>query len=252
MLPVLKEPGPAGAESGRIDVDLLLKYPAFQEFHRGESPARGETVSPDAGVSPSRAASTTPEEQIEAAHLALQSALGSELLQLVLQNSPCFLSQLSSTFLSLWAMAGPTEALRRSLGVPVTAVLMVLSMKIDSGSIIYIQVKRYAEGHVVGRPDAQGFVGSLVGLGVTEGVFSGQAIEFARHLTQRTILIDGKRLADLMIEHALVLPPNLNVSTRIFSRKTNRFRRQPTHSRPVLQQTQDAGFPLSGNQAGSS
>jgi restriction system protein len=50
-------------------------------------------------------------------------------------------------------------------------------------------------------------VGSLVGLGATKGVFvttstfSAQAAEFVRHLSQRVILIDGKKLADLMIEH---------------------------------------------------
>ena len=59
----------------------------------------------------------------------------------------------------------------------------------------------------VGRPDVQGFVGSLVGLGATKGVFvttssfSAQEIEFAKHLSQRVILIDGQRLGDLMIEH---------------------------------------------------
>ena len=59
----------------------------------------------------------------------------------------------------------------------------------------------------MGRPDVQAFVGSLVGLGATKGVFvttssfSQQAIDFARHLSQRVILIDGERLAELMIEH---------------------------------------------------
>ena len=36
---------------------------------------------------------------------------------------------------------------------------------------------------------------------VTTSTFSTQAIEFVRHLSQRVILIDGQRLADLMIEH---------------------------------------------------
>lgn len=70
-----------------------------------------------------------------------------------------------------------------------------------------MQAKRYAPGNAVGRPEVQGFVGSLVGLGATKGVFvttsafSAQARDFVRHLTQRVILIDGQQLADLMIEH---------------------------------------------------
>jgi hypothetical protein len=55
--------------------------------------------------------------------------------------------------------------------------------------------------------DVQGFVGSLVGLGATKGVFvttssfSHMALEFVRHLSQRVILIDGEKLTELMIEH---------------------------------------------------
>ena len=74
-------------------------------------------------------------------------------------------------------------------------------------------------GHVsvgrpcVGRPEVQGFLGSLVGVGVgvgagkgvfvTTSIFSAPAIDFVRHLPQRIVLIDGDRLADLMIEHGV-------------------------------------------------
>jgi restriction system protein len=40
-----------------------------------------------------------------------------------------------------------------------------------------------------------------LGVFVTTSAFSSQAIDFVRHLTQRVILIDGQRLADLLIEH---------------------------------------------------
>lgn len=69
----------------------------------------------------------------------------------------------------------------------------------------------------VGRPDVQAFVGSLVGLGATKGVFvttssfSQQAIDFARHLSQRVILIDGERLAELMIEHNVGVQLNRSI-----------------------------------------
>jgi restriction system protein len=44
-------------------------------------------------------------------------------------------------------------------------------------------------------------LGASKGVLVTTSTFSQQAIEFARHLSQRIILIDGARLTDLMIEH---------------------------------------------------
>ncbi len=74
---------------------------------------------------------------------------------------------------------------------------------------IYVQAKRYALHINVGRPDVQGFVGSLVGLGASKGVFvttssfSSQATDFVRHLPQRVILIDGGRLAELMVEYGV-------------------------------------------------
>ncbi|WP_315838560.1 restriction endonuclease [Bradyrhizobium prioriisuperbiae] len=74
---------------------------------------------------------------------------------------------------------------------------------------IYVQAKRYAPHVSVGRPEVQGFVGSLVGLGagkgvfVTTSIFSAPAADFVRHLPQRIILVDGDRLAELMIEHGV-------------------------------------------------
>ena len=74
---------------------------------------------------------------------------------------------------------------------------------------IYVQAKRYGPGNVVDRPEVQGFVGSLVGLGATKGVFvttstfSSHAKEFVRHLSQRVVLIDGRQFADLTIEHGV-------------------------------------------------
>ncbi|KAF0116695.1 MAG: restriction system protein [Rhodospirillaceae bacterium] len=74
---------------------------------------------------------------------------------------------------------------------------------------VYVQAKRYAPDNTVGRPAVQAFTGSLVGFGATKGVlvttsaFSRDAIEFASRIPQRVILIDGKRLAELMIEHGV-------------------------------------------------
>ena len=70
-----------------------------------------------------------------------------------------------------------------------------------------MQAKRYVSANTVGRPNIQDFVGSLVDLGANKGVFvttssfSQQARDFVKHLTQRIILIDGRMLTELMIEH---------------------------------------------------
>ena len=77
--------------------------------------------------------------------------------------------------------------------------------------VIYVQAKRHRNN--VGRVDIQNFVGALAGNQANKGIFittSGynqNAAEYARTVPQKVILIDGDRLAKLMIEH------NVGVST---------------------------------------
>lgn len=79
---------------------------------------------------------------------------------------------------------------------------------------VYVQAKRYTPGTSVGRPEIQAFTGSLVGLGAAKGVFvttssfSAQAVEFVSRIPQRVILIDGKRLTQLMIEYTVGVRPS--------------------------------------------
>lgn len=74
--------------------------------------------------------------------------------------------------------------------------------------LIYVQAKHYAPDHAVGRPDIQAFVGAIAGrdgkgLFVTTSKFSKQAREYAerQHIVLIVVLIDGQKLAELMIEH---------------------------------------------------
>lgn len=72
---------------------------------------------------------------------------------------------------------------------------------------IYVQAKRYAGSNSVGRPEVQGFVGALQGQRSSQGVFittsrfTSDAGEYARTLSSRVVLIDGERLARLMIQY---------------------------------------------------
>ena len=69
---------------------------------------------------------------------------------------------------------------------------------------IFVQVKHWNSDHLVGRPDIQAFVGAIAGKGgkglfVTTSSFTSHAVEYARN--QHIVLIDGIKLANLMIEH---------------------------------------------------
>lgn len=58
----------------------------------------------------------------------------------------------------------------------------------------------------VGRPEVQAFYGALAGQRAAKGVFittsafTAQAVEFARSV-EKIVLVDGKRLAGLMIDY---------------------------------------------------
>jgi restriction system protein len=196
-------------DPSQIDVELLRQYPSFEEFYRGDhatdQPPSVTGATPSILPSPQP---STPEEQIEKAALTIQSALRTELLQRIGQNTPTFFEELIVELLVKMGYGGsrPDAAaqLGRSGDGGVDGVINEDRLGLDR---VYVQAKRYAETNSVGRPGVQKFVGSLVGMGATKGVFvttskfSGEAAEYARHLTQRVILIDGQKLTELMIEH---------------------------------------------------
>lgn len=193
----------------RIDVALLMKEPEFRDFYKNEGAAVEEngSLATAAGATPPR---TTPEEQIDAAFAFMQAALRDELLQRILSNSPAFFEQLIVDLLVAMGYGGSHKDAAAQLGHSgdggVDGIVNEDRLGLDR---IYVQAKRYAPGNAVGRPDVNGFVGSLVGLGATKGVFvttstfSQPARDYVRHLAQRIILIDGQELADLMIEHGV-------------------------------------------------
>lgn len=190
----------------RIGVNELKDYEGFREFFSGQKSSDDETA--PVAIAPS-AETGTPEEQIEAAYQAVQSALRADLLERIVQNTPAFFEQLIVDLLIAMGYGGSHKNAATQLGRSgdggVDGVINEDRLGLDR---VYVQAKRYAET-TVGRPDVQAFVGSLVGHGATKGVFvttstfSSQARDYVKHLAQRVILIDGERLTDLMIEYGV-------------------------------------------------
>lgn len=77
--------------------------------------------------------------------------------------------------------------------------------------VIYVQAKRW--GNVVGSPEIMKFSGSLTkkhasrGVFITTSSFSKDASDFVEAIQQKIVLIDGKLLASLMIEHDVGVAP---------------------------------------------
>ena len=77
--------------------------------------------------------------------------------------------------------------------------------------IIYLQAKRW--GNTVGRPEIQKFAGALQGQRARKGIFiatsnfSKEALDYVNNIESKIILIDGQRLAELMIDHNVGVSP---------------------------------------------
>lgn len=189
-----------------IDLTLLKTYPTFCEFYNSNAPNEISGGPEVAGPS----LSATPEEQIDAAQGVLNAALKADLLQRVLSQSPSFFERVIVDLLVAMGYGGTHQDAALRLGKSgdggVDGVIDEDRLGLDR---IYVQAKRYAPHVGVGRPEVQGFVGSLVGLGASKGVFvttstfSGHATDYVRHLPQRVVLIDGERLTELMAEHGV-------------------------------------------------
>lgn len=189
----------------RIDIERLKAYPAFRAFY--DQTGTSQPIDQAAAVAEATASGATPEEQIDAASGLLASALKADLLARIIEQSPAFFERLIVELLVAMGYGGSHEDAARRLGKSgdggIDGIIDEDRLGLDR---IYVQAKRYAPGSAVGRPEIQGFVGSLVGLGASKGVFvttssfSKQAQDYARGLQQRIILIDGERLCDLMIE----------------------------------------------------
>jgi restriction system protein len=201
-----------------INVDLLKTYPAFREFYEK---SEGADEAEEPAVRAAVVSESTPEEQIDAAYIAILAALKADLLQRVLGQSPAFFERLIVELLVAMGYGGSHDRAALNLGKSgdggVDGVIDEDRLGLDR---IYVQAKRYAPHVSVGRPEVQGFVGSLVGLGATKGVFvttssfSTPAIEYVRHIPQRVILIDGERLSSLLVEHNVGIRVSRNIAVK--------------------------------------
>ena len=71
--------------------------------------------------------------------------------------------------------------------------------------IVYLQAKRWE--NIVNRPEIQKFAGALQGqrakkgIFITTSAFTKEAREYAEKIESKIVLIDGEKLAQLLIDH---------------------------------------------------
>ncbi|MEO8334794.1 MAG: restriction endonuclease [bacterium] len=191
----------------RLDIGFLDQFEEFGAFRKAANKGGGEpSPTPLIGTE-------TPEEVFERAYQTIRSELAIELLAKAKSGTPQFFERLVVELLLKMdygrnrAEAG--RAIGRSGDEGIDGIITEDRLGLET---IYIQAKRYAG--TVGRPDIQKFVGALhgkrarKGVFITTGTFSVEAADYVERIDPRVVLIDGRQLAEYMIDY------NLGVTTR--------------------------------------
>lgn len=193
----------------QIDNAFLEKFSAFTEWKAAsQSGHEAVAVAPKQAVVQWSEDQLTPEDMIARAHKTLVATLKDDLLGLLLEMSPVRFERLIIDLLNSMGYGGgqlsESSLTKMSGDGGIDGVINEDSLGLDA---VYIQAKRYAPGNTVGRPHIQQFIGSLTGESATKGVFvttsdfSKEAKEYVNKVQQRVVLINGERLAELMIQH---------------------------------------------------
>lgn len=184
----------------KIDTKYLEQFPAFVDF----TSATVQTDNDSPAPSNPQSSALTPDDQLEDAYKQINASLASELLSEVLKITPYTFEKFVVDLLSKMGygtIAYGSHATVASGDDGIDGVIMKDKLGF---SLIYMQAKEWVQDKVVGQPDIQSFVGAIAGkhgdgLFVTTARFSQKAKDYAN--THHIILIDGERLANLMIEY---------------------------------------------------
>jgi len=190
-----------GVEINRV---YLERFPEFLEF---QSRTR-DADTPESATTTSEEDAATPDEVLRAAHRKINAALSAELLDRVREASPAFFENVIIELLLAMGYGGTSEEAGRALGRSgddgVDGVIDQDPLGVDQ---IYVQAKRYKDGNSVGSGAIRDFFGALSlkkaqkGIFVTTSSFSASAVQTARDLGSRIVLIDGVQLAKLLIRY---------------------------------------------------
>jgi len=182
----------------KIDIKFLQKFSEFLEFRNTK-----KKEPPTNGNDPPE---INPAEALENAYQEIQKTLAFDLLQITKDCTPAFFERLVIDVLIKMGYGGSRREAGQAMGKSgdggIDGIIKEDKLGLD---IIYIQAKRW-EG-TVGRPEIQKFAGALQGQRARKGIFittssfTKDALKYVLNIESKIILIDGQRLAELMIEN---------------------------------------------------
>ena len=183
----------------RIDNAFLSQYPSFVTFFGKASAAA--SPSPEA-----EERAETPEEMLESSYQALRASLADDLLERLKTCSPAFFERLVVRLLVAMGYGGSLADAGQAVGGTgdggIDGIIKEDKLGLD---VVCVQAKRW-QG-TVGSQAVREFAGGMEGMRARKGVlittsaFSRDAQEYVNRIERKIVLIDGERLAGLMIDH---------------------------------------------------
>jgi restriction system protein len=190
----------------KIDLKLLEQFPEFLAFKAKSK----NSLEDDQLQLTAPAAIKTPLESLEVAYEKIRGELKAELLDRLKAEVPAVFERVVIALLVKMGYGGSradaAEAIGKSGDEGLDGVIKEDRLGLD---IIYVQAKRWAA--TVGRPEIQKFAGALHGQHATKGIFittsdfSRDANDYVSKIGSKIVLIDGSRLAELMIEFGVAV-----------------------------------------------
>jgi restriction system protein len=202
-----------------LDIGFLNQYPEFVEFRTKGKDDDGSDSGDDGRESGNGQQKQTPDELLERAYAQLRNALAVDLLEQVGNASPAFFEKLVVDLLVAMGYGGTIEDAGQVVGKSgdegIDGIIKEDRLGLD---VIYLQAKRWEP--VVGRPEIQKFVGALQGQRARKGIFvttskfSREAEQYVTGIDSKVVLIDGRRLAQLMIDFDIGVSPVTTYTTK--------------------------------------
>lgn len=190
----------------KITIAWLKQFPAFQGTKASAEDLPFGGSENDENNSREEHSPKTPEERIDGAIAEIDEALREELIDHILTLSPRGFEKLIIDV--MLGMGYGARGFGQHLGQTGDGgVDGLISEDILGLDVIYLQAKRYKRDRGISVEDVNAFVGALVaknaskGVFVTTSYFTRSAKEYKGKMS--LVLIDGDRLADLMIRYGI-------------------------------------------------
>lgn len=174
----------------------------FMDVRLRDAP-NGGSGSAVEGVTTRSTGVSSPDDRLADAVAEMRRSVASELLEQLGAVTPSFFETIVLDLLHKMGYGASRTDLQRVGGPGDAGIDGIISLDKLGLEKVYVQAKRWQQ--TVGRPEVQAFYGALAGQRATKGVFittssfTSQAIDFARSV-ERVVLVDGARLASLMID----------------------------------------------------